>query len=100
VPENPLDPVRVDPERYRVNSETHKCACFTCISYGPKETGVVHEHILNRVIVALTGEDMKVATPEGRSRCCGARRTVSQWEAGRRIRNLLPFEVVVVELKR
>jgi len=38
---------------------------------------VVHEHILNRVIVALTGEDMKVATPEGRSRCCGARRTVS-----------------------
>jgi hypothetical protein len=30
--------------------------------YGPKETGVLHEHILNRVIVLLTGEDMKVTT--------------------------------------
>src|ERR1051326_6618748 len=65
MPENPLDPVRVDPERYRVEFENPQVRVLHA-RYGPKETGVLHEHILNRVTVLLTDQDMKVTTPDGK----------------------------------
>jgi quercetin dioxygenase-like cupin family protein len=103
MPENPLDPVRVDPERYKVEFENPQVRVLRA-RYGPKETGVLPEHILNRVIVPLTGQDMKVTTPVGKV-------TTVQGVAGgvamggpakhqEQNQSLLPFEVVVVEIKR
>ena len=103
MPENPLDPVRVDPERYKVEFENPQVRVLRA-RYGPKETGVLHEHILNRVIVPLTGQDMKVTTPDGKVTMLRA--PAGNVTMGGRAKHeeqnqsLLPFEVVVVEMKR
>jgi len=95
--------VRVDPERYKVEFENPQVRVLRA-RYGPKETGVLHEHILNRVIVLLTGEDMKVTTPDGK--VATLRGVAGDVAMGGRAKHqeqnqsLLPFEVVVVELKR
>ena len=72
--------------------------------YGPKETGVLHEHILNRVIVLLTGQDMKVTTPDGKvTMVRGIAGGVAMGGPAKhqeQNQNLLPFEVIVVEMKR
>lgn len=103
MPENPLDPVRVDPERYKVEFENPQVRVLRA-RYGPRETGVLHEHILNRVIVLLTGQDMKVTTPDGKVTML--RGVAGDVTMGGRAKHQeqnqspLPFEVVVVEMKR
>jgi quercetin dioxygenase-like cupin family protein len=103
MPENPLDPVRVDPERYKVEFENSQVRVLRA-RYGPKETGVLHEHILNRVIVPLTGQDMKVTTPDGKvAMVRGVAGGVAMGGPAKheeQNQSLLPFEVVVVEVKR
>jgi len=103
MPESPLDPVRVDPEHYKVEFENPQVRVLR-VRYGPKETGVLHEHLLNRVIVALTSEDMKATMPDGR--VATLQGTPGDVAMGGRAKHreqnqsLLPFEAVVVELKR
>jgi quercetin dioxygenase-like cupin family protein len=103
VPENALDPVRVDPDRYKVEFENPQVRVLR-VRYGPKETGVLHQHILNRVTVLLSDENMRVATPDGKVTLVrGAEgETALGGPAKHQEQNLslLPFEVVVVELKR
>jgi hypothetical protein len=74
------------------------------VRYGPKETGVLHEHILNRVTVLLTGQDMRVTAPDGKvTMLRGAAGGVTmggQAKHQEQNQSLLPFEVVVVEMKR
>src|SRR5260370_6318360 len=103
MPENPLDPVRVDPERYKVEFENPQVRVLRA-RYGANETGVLHEHILNRVIVPLTGQDMKVTTPEGNvTTLRGAAGDVSMAGHAKhqeQNQSLLPFEVVGVDMKQ
>jgi quercetin dioxygenase-like cupin family protein len=103
MPENPLDPVRVDPERYKVEFENPQVRVLR-VRYGPKETGVLHEHILNRVTVPLTGQDMKVTTPDGKvAMVRGVAGGVAMGGPAKhqeQNQSPLPFEVVVVEMKR
>jgi len=103
MPENLLDPVRVDPERYKVEFENPHVRVLR-VRYGPKETGVLHEHILNRVTVLLTGQDMRVTAPDGKVTMlrgvAGGVTMGGQAKHQEQNQSLLPFEVVVVEMKR
>jgi quercetin dioxygenase-like cupin family protein len=103
VPESALDPVRVDPKHYRVEFENDQVRVLRA-RYGPREAGVLHEHILNRVIVLLSEEHMRVTTEDGKStEALGRSGDVTMGGPARHREenvNLVPFEVAVVELKR
>ena len=98
-----LDPVKVDPRRYKVELENDQVRVIRA-RYGPHEKGVMHEHTLNRVVVFLTEGKMKVTTPDGESKIVtSARGDVSSGGKATHIEENLndkPFEVVVVEFKK
>ena len=48
-PVTALDPVKVDPQHYRVEFENEFVRVLR-VHFGPGETGATHEHILNRVV--------------------------------------------------
>jgi len=102
LPENPLDPVLTDPKHYQVEFENPQVRVLRA-RYGPHETGALHEHILNRVVVLLTNQDMNVTTPDGKAD--HARAAAGEVRLGGRAKhreeNLSSerFEVVAVELK-
>src|SRR5213592_2690777 len=62
-----LDPVKVDPNRYKVELENDQVRVFR-VRYGPHDKGVMHEHMLNRVVTFITDGNMKVTTPDGESK--------------------------------
>ncbi|MBZ5592515.1 MAG: cupin domain-containing protein [Acidobacteriia bacterium] len=103
LPSSPLDPVRVDPRRYEVEFENPQVRVLRA-RYGPHEAGAIHEHILNRVTVFLTGQHMKVTAPDGKAvELNGKAGDVRLGGPARhQEENLspLPFEVIAVELKR
>ena len=103
MPASALDPVRVDPKHYRVEFENDQVRVLRA-TYGPREAGVLHEHILDRVIVLLTGEHMQVTTEDGKTTdALGRAGDVTMGGPARHREenlNLVPFEVAVVELKR
>jgi len=103
LPANPLDPVQVDPKRYKVEFENPQVRVLRA-RYGPGEAGVIHEHILNRVTVFLTDQHMKITTPDGKvQESKGKAGEIRLGGAAKhREENLsaAPFEVIAVELKR
>ena len=72
--------------------------------YGPLDTGVTHEHMLNRVTVLLTDQHMKVTASDGKvTEPSGRAGDVTMGARVKHIEENLndhPFEVVAVELKR
>jgi quercetin dioxygenase-like cupin family protein len=103
LPESALDPVRVAPDHYTVEFENPQVRVLRA-RYGPREAGPVHEHILNRVMVYLADQHMKVTAADGKVQMAtGAAGEVHMGGAARHQEenlSLLPFEVLVVELKR
>ena len=103
LPSSALDPVRTDPGHYKVEFENPQVRVLRA-RYGPHEAGSVHEHILNRVTVFLTGQHMKITTPDGKvQESNGQPGEIRLGGAARhQEENLspLPFEVIAVELKR
>jgi quercetin dioxygenase-like cupin family protein len=103
LPESPLDPVRVDPGRYKVEFENPQVRVLRA-RYGPREAGALHEHILNRVTVFLTGQNMKVTAADGKVEhphaVAGEVRLGGAARHQEENLSLLPFEVVAIELKR
>ena len=97
-----LDPVKVDPQRYKVEFENNEVRVVRA-RYGPREKGVTHEHALNRVVTFLTDQNMKITTPDGKANEGHARAGDVQWggPAKHLEENLSdqPMEVVVVEFK-
>lgn len=55
LPKTALDPVIVDPQRYKVEFENEFVRVLR-VHFGPKETGQNHEHILNRVVFYLNDQ--------------------------------------------
>jgi hypothetical protein len=102
LPANALDPVSVAPDHYKVEFENPQVRVLRA-RYGPHEAGVVHEHMLNRVMVNLTEQHMKVTAADGKVDLVnGAPDEVRMGgRAKHQEENMgpLPFEVVVVELK-
>jgi len=103
LPASDLDPVRVAPDHYKVEFENPQVRVLRA-HYGPREAGPLHEHILNRVMVYLTDANVKVTTPDGNVQI--AKAVAGDVRMGGAAKHkeenlsLLPFEVVVVELKR
>jgi len=100
---SPLDPVKVDPKRYKVEWENDQVRVVRA-RYGPHEKGVMHEHVLNRVVTFLKDGNMKVTTPDGESKILKTAAGDVTWGGpAKHIEENLsdhPFEVVVVEFKQ
>jgi quercetin dioxygenase-like cupin family protein len=98
-----LDPVKVDRKRYHVEFENDQVRVVRA-RYGPHDKGVMHEHVLNRVVTFITEGNMKVTTPEGEVKMVKASPgDVITGGAAKHIEENLndtPFEVVVVEFKK
>ena len=98
-----LDPVKVDPKRYKVELENDQVRVFR-VRYGPHDKGVMHEHTLNRVVTFITDGNMKVTTPDGESKILKTAAGDVTWggPAKHTEENLSDqlFEVVVVEFKQ
>jgi quercetin dioxygenase-like cupin family protein len=98
-----LDPIKVDPKRYKVELENDQVRVFR-VRYEPHDQGVTHEHTLNRVVTFITDGNMKVTTPDGESKILKTPAGDVTWGGpARHIEENLsdqPFEVVVVEFKQ
>jgi len=98
-----LDPVKVDPKRYKVELENDQVRVFR-VRYEPHDKGVTHEHTLNRAVTFITDGNMKVTTPDGESKILKTVVGDVTWGGpARHIEENLsdqPFEVVVVEFKQ
>jgi len=98
-----LDPLKVDPKHYKVELDNDQVRVVRA-RYGAHEKGVMHEHVLPRVVVYLTDQSMNVTTPDGKTehvenkagevKMAGAAKHSEENLSDR------SFEVVVVELKR
>ncbi len=98
-----LDPVTVDPKRYKVEWENDQVRVIRA-RYQPHAKGLLHEHTLNRVVTFLYDSNLKVTTPDGESRILTTLAGEVTWggHAKHTEENLSdqPFEVVVVEFKQ
>ena len=103
LPSSSLDPVQVDPKRYKVEFENPQVRVLRA-RYSPHDAGVIHEHILNRVTVFLTNQHMKITTSDGKMQESNGKAGEIRMggAAKHREENLsaLPFEAIAVELKR
>jgi len=97
-----LDPLKVDPKHYKLEFENAQVRVFR-VKLGPKESIPLHEHALNRVVTYLTGQKVKVTTPDGKSELSEHQAGDVSWggPAKHAEENLSdsPLEVLVVELK-
>jgi quercetin dioxygenase-like cupin family protein len=103
LPASELDPVRVAPDHYKVEFENPQVRVLRA-HYGPHEAGPPHEHILNRVMVYMTDAKVKVTGADGTVQMMDASAGDVRMGGAAKHKeenvSLLPFEVVVVELKR
>jgi quercetin dioxygenase-like cupin family protein len=98
----PLDPVRVAPQSYRVVLDNPQVRVLRVRIDGGQKVPL-HEHSLNRVVVYLSDQRVRVTSPAGEVTEAVAKAGEVRWAGTARHaeENLAekPFEVVVVELK-
>ena len=98
-----IDPVSASPANYQTLLENDQVRVFR-VRYGPHDKGVMHEHMLNRVVTFITDGNMKVTTPDGESKILKTAAGDVTWggPAKHTEENLSDqlFEVVVVEFKQ
>jgi len=88
-PTTPLDPVKVDPQHYKVAFENDYVRVLR-VHYDAHEKGEMHEHILNRVVVYLNDQPGAKA---GDVRVAGAAKHAEENASGQ------PADRIAVELK-
>ena len=95
------DPVRVDPEHYRVELENEKVRVLR-VRYGPHEKSVMHGHPLS-VEINLTVAHLMVTYPDGRTEIIQANAgQVLLLPASERLPENLsdfPYEAIAIELR-
>ena len=95
------DPVRVDPQHYKVELENERVRVVR-VKYGPGEKSVMHSHP-ETIAVFLTEAHNKFTYPDGRSEDINANAgMVQHMEAFTHLpenTSKTPFEVVLIELK-
>lgn len=98
-----LDPLKVDRKRYKLDFENDQVRVFHA-KYGPHDKGVMHEHLLNRAVVFVTGGNMKVTADNGEVKnLTPAPGDLTTGAAAKHTEENVsdkPFEVVVVEFKK
>jgi quercetin dioxygenase-like cupin family protein len=97
-----LDPVKVDPDHYRVELENEKVRVLR-IKYGPHEKSVMHEHPAS-VAVFMSDGHVKFTLPDGTSQDANEKAHDATWaDAGKHLPENVgatPLEVIVIELKK
>ena len=102
-PGGPLDPVRLDPKKYKVLFENDQTRVLH-VRIDAGKSVPMHEHALNRVITHLSDVKLRATTPDGKTQIVERKAgDVSWWPAPSKHQeenlNDTRFEVVVVELK-
>ncbi len=96
------DPVKVDPQHYKVEFENDKVRVLR-VSYGPGEKSVMHYNP-DSVIVSLAGDKTRMTTPDGKSTVGSTKAGGVLWSpAGSRLPQNVSDkrdEVIIVELKK
>jgi quercetin dioxygenase-like cupin family protein len=97
-----LDPVRVDPNDYKVEFENGQVRVVR-VKIAAHQKVPLHEHLLNRVVVCLTDQNGTMTTPDGKTETAQHKAGEVSWGGPTKHReeNLRdePFEALVVELK-
>ncbi len=98
---SPLDAVRVDPARYKVDFENDRVRIVR-LGFGPRERGLMVTHP-PRVLVTLTDVSVKLLFHDGRTDARGAPAGVAGWLDAETLQTEnaapAPLEVVLVEPK-
>jgi len=97
-----LDPLKVDPRHYKLEFENSQVR-VTRVRIGARESAPLHEHVLDRVVVYLTGQNTKVTTPDGKVETVQHKAGEVSWAGAAKHQeenlNSQPFEGVVIEFK-
>jgi len=64
-PATTLDPLKVDAKHYKIEFENDQVRVFR-VKIGPHESTPMHEHVLSRVVVYLTGQNFRVTGADGK----------------------------------
>ena len=101
-PSTMLDPIKTDGRHYRLEFENSQVRVFR-VRIGAHESAPLHEHVLNRVAVYLTDQNLRVTDADGRAETQTRHAGDIVWgEAVKHQEQNLsaePFEALVVELK-
>ncbi len=65
LPKNNLDPVKLDPKHYAVDFENDQVRVLR-VKIGAHEAAPMHAHALNRVVVYLTDQKVRVTSADGK----------------------------------
>jgi quercetin dioxygenase-like cupin family protein len=99
---NPLDPVKIDPKHYRVAFENDQVRVLR-VSIGAHESAPMHNHALNRVVVYLTDQKVRVKSPTGKIDVTEHKAGDIAWagpaQHSEENLNGVPFELYAVEIK-
>ena len=99
---NPLDPVKTDPKHYKVELENQQVRVIRA-RYGARETGLLHEHAGNRVVVFLTDYNLQITNPDGKVAIAQGKAGATSWGATSRHTevnlNNKVFEVIAVDIR-
>lgn len=95
------DPVKVDPNHYKVETENAKVRVLR-IHYGAHEKSVMHSHPAS-VVVYLTDASTKMTTPDGKSQVINGKAGETHYsDAGKHLPENVgdkDFDAILVELK-
>jgi quercetin dioxygenase-like cupin family protein len=101
LPNSALDPVKVDPKHYKVEFDNPQVRVLR-VHFPVGEGAPLHEHLLNRVVVYLSDQKIRVTT-DGKPEVVEHKATDASWggAAKHSEQNVgdKAFEAVVVELK-
>ena len=98
----PLDPVKLDPQTYKVEFENSQVRVLR-VKMAPQHHVPMHEHALDRVVVYLTDQNSSMTAPDGKTDVAKHKAGEVSWGLPTRHQevnlNDKPMEVVVAELK-
>ena len=97
-----LDPLRVDPQVYKLEFENSQVRVIR-VKMGPRQSVPMHEHILNSVVFFLTDANLRETSPEGKAVVAQHKAGDFSWNGPSKHKgenlNDQPFEALVVEVK-
>ena len=97
-----LDPLRVDPERYKLEFENSQVRVIR-VRIAPRESVAMHEYVLNRLVFYLTDLNVRETSPEGKVRVTEHKAGDFTWDGPTKLSvdnlNDKPSEALVVEVK-
>ena len=97
-----LDPLRVDPKDFTLVFENSQVRVLR-LRMGPRQSVPMHEYGLDRLVVYITEQNVRVISPEGKTEVAQYKAGDTSWSgpSKQKVDNLTdkPLEAVIVELK-